>query len=315
VNGTVSMDYGEDCGYDYEHQHARVNESRSNRKAMAGVLYIVGTPIGNLEDMTLRAIRVLGEVDCVAAEDTRVTRKLFARYGIGTRLVSCHDANERERAEELAAVLRNGGSVALSSDAGMPGLSDPGYRLIRRAVEEGARVEVVPGPSAVIAALSVSGLPAGRFFFGGFLPRRDTARRKEIANLLFQEWTAVYFESPARLRRTLQCISDILGPDRRVVVARELTKVNEEVIRGSARDVLRRSEEKAVKGEIVLCIGGVGEEHSWKKIEPAEHLRIVGEQLGLDRMESIKLVARMRGVARDAVYKIALKKKGKCTKN
>jgi len=276
---------------------------------MAGTLYIVGTPIGNLEDITLRAIRVLGEVDCVAAEDTRVTRKLLSRYGIRTRLVSYHDANEKKMAEELAAVLRDGRSVALSSDAGMPGLSDPGYRLIRRAVEEGVRVEVVPGPSAVISALSVSGLPAGDFTFGGFLPRGDTARRKEIAALLFQERTAVYFESPARLRKTLECVRDILGADRRVVVARELTKMNEEVIRGSALEVLESVAKRTVKGEIVLCVGGAEEKDSWKKLDPAEHLRLVREELGLERMEAIKLVAKMRGVARDAIYKVALRDK------
>ena len=281
---------------------------------MPGVLYIVGTPIGNLEDITLRALRVLGEVDCVAAEDTRVTRKLFSRYGIRARLVSYHDANERERAAELAVLLRGGGSVALLSDAGMPGLSDPGYRLIRRALEEGASVEVVPGPSAVISALSVSGLPAHDFTFGGFLPRGDTARRKEIAALLFQESTAVFFESPARLRKTLKCVRDILGPARRVVVARELTKMNEEVIRGSAHTVLESLGTGKIRGEIVLCIGGAEEKDSWKKLDPAEHLRIVREELGLERMEAIKLVAKMRGVARDAVYKIALNKTDKCIK-
>jgi len=223
--------------------------------------------------------------------------------------VSYHDANEKKRAEELAAVLRDGRSVALSSDAGMPGLSDPGYRLIRRAVEEGVRVEVVPGPSAVISALSVSGLPAGDFTFGGFLPRGDTARRKEIAALLFQERTAVYFESPARLRKTLECVRDILGADRRVVVARELTKMNEEVIRGSALEVLESVAKRTVKGEIVLCVGGAEEKDSWKKLDPAEHLRLVREELGLERMEAIKLVAKMRGVARDAIYKVALRDK------
>lgn len=276
---------------------------------MAGILYIVGTPIGNMEDITLRALRVLREVDIIAAEDTRVARKLLSRYGIHAHLVSCHAANERARAAFLTGKLKRGAKVALTSDAGMPALSDPGYRLIRRAIDEGIRVEVIPGPSALVSALAVSGLPAHSFVFGGFLPKGDSARKRIIAGLLFEERTFVLFEAPGRLRKTLQAVGDILGPDRPVAVCRELTKLNEEVIRGSVSEVLDRIGKNPVRGELILLIGGVDESDAWMKLDPAEHLRIVREELGIERMEAIKLVARMRGVARDKIYKVALDEK------
>ncbi|MDP8247024.1 MAG: 16S rRNA (cytidine(1402)-2'-O)-methyltransferase [Candidatus Tritonobacter lacicola] len=279
---------------------------------MAGILYIVGTPIGNMEDMTLRAIRVLGEVDLVAAEDTRVARKLLSKYGIQARLLSCHDANEKKRAAELIGRLKGGSKVAITSDAGMPGLSDPGYRLIRCAIDEGIRVEVVPGPSAVVSALAVSGLPAHNFVFRGFPPRGEAAKRKVLAGMLFEDKTSIFFEAPGRLLSTLEIIRDVLGPGRNVVICRELTKLNEEVIRGSVSDVLEQVGKERVRGEVVLLVGGVDGSDTWRKLDPAEHLRMVEEELSIERMEAIKLVARMRGVARDAVYKIALKKKDKC---
>lgn len=222
---------------------------------MSGTLYVVATPIGNLEDITLRALRVLREVDLIAAEDTRHTKKLLDRYGIRKPMVSYHEHNERERAEQLIRELKGGKDVALVSDAGTPAVSDPGYVLIRRCIEEGVRVVPVPGPSALIAALCVSGLPVHRFAFEGFLPHKEGKRRKRLEELKDEERTLIFYESPHRLLKTLRDMLDILG-DREIAVARELTKVHEEVFRGRINEAIEKFSSSPVKGEITLVVEG-----------------------------------------------------------
>ena len=218
-----------------------------------GKLSIVGTPIGNLEDITLRALRVLREADLVAAEDTRHTGHLLAHYQIRKPLVSYHEFNEAKRSAELIERLRQGRRIALVSDAGMPTLSDPGARLIRAAAEAEIPLEVVPGPSAVTAALAASGLSPGGFLFHGFLPHKPGTRRKLLANLAPLPWTLVFFESPYRLIKTLHDLQELFG-DRQIVIARELTKRFEEILRGDAAALLKRLENKPVKGEITIII-------------------------------------------------------------
>ena len=222
-----------------------------------GTLFLVGTPIGNLGDMTARAREVLAEVDLVACEDTRRTGALLDHFGIEARMTSFFEGNERERTPELVRTLLSGRSVAVVSDAGMPGLSDPGFRLVRECGIQGIPVTAVPGPSAVIAALVVSGLPSDRFVYEGFLPRRGGDRRARLAALAHEERTLVFFESPRRVEQTLEDMASVFGPDRRVVVARELTKMHEEVIRATVSEVAEQlAGREQLKGEVVLVLEG-----------------------------------------------------------
>ena len=222
---------------------------------MPGKLFIVGTPIGNLEDITLRAVRVLREADVVAAEDTRRTGVLLAHFDIHKPMVSCHEFNEARRAAELLQKLHNGARVAMVSDAGMPTLSDPGLRLVRAALEAGIAMEIVPGPSAITAAVAGSGLAAEPFLFYGFLPHKSAQRRKVLAALAPLPWTLVFFESPHRVVKSLTDLRDVLG-NRRVVLARELTKKFEEFARGDLDGLLKMLENRTVKGEITLVVEG-----------------------------------------------------------
>jgi 16S rRNA (cytidine1402-2'-O)-methyltransferase len=226
---------------------------------MSGKLFVVGTPIGNLEDLTLRALRVLKEVNLIAAEDTRHTGLLLKHFGVTTPQASYHKFNEAQRLGEFVQRFANGESIALVSDAGMPGVSDPGERLIRECLAHGVAVEVIPGPSAVLHALVASGLKITPFYFGGFLPVKGGARQRELAAAGERDSTSIYFESPYRIMRTLEdCVTVI--PDKVVCVARELTKKFEEVKRGKPEEVLQyfRSEGKA-KGEITFLVQGRNE--------------------------------------------------------
>ncbi|GIX45798.1 MAG: ribosomal RNA small subunit methyltransferase I [Candidatus Tectimicrobiota bacterium] len=222
----------------------------------AGTLYVVATPIGNLEDITLRALRVLRSVDLIAAEDTRHTRKLLAHHGISRPLVSYHDHNKERQAPRLLAQLQAGRSVALVTDAGTPGISDPGYYLVRLLIAHGIPLVPVPGPTAVIAALSVAGLPTDRFVFEGFLPPRGSKRRQRLEALRAEPRTIVLYESPHRLLPLLQDLVTYLGGERQVVMARELTKRFEEVVRGTASELLAAVRERPVRGEITLVVAG-----------------------------------------------------------
>lgn len=223
-----------------------------------GTLFLCPTPIGNLEDITLRALRVLKEVDLIAAEDTRHTRKLTRHYQIATPLISFHQHNQRKRSTELIARLKQGQNVAVVADAGMPGISDPGHELVSRAIAEGIPVVALPGPTALIAALVVSGLPTGRFTFEGFLPRKKGVRRRFLVARRDHPYTMVFYEAPHRLQETLSDLEEILG-NRRLAVVRELSKIHEEAIRGTISEVRSLLAAREVKGEITLVLEGARE--------------------------------------------------------
>lgn len=225
-----------------------------------GTLYLVGTPIGNLEDITLRALRVLKEVDLIACEDTRHTAQLLSHYGISKPTVSYHEHNELTRAAELIVHLERGDNIAVVSDAGMPGVSDPGYRLVALAIRHHIRVVPVPGASAFLSALVASGLPTDSFHFGGFLPAKAGARRTALEAIRNSPRTEVFYEAPHRIVECLRDIAEMLGPERHVVIAREVTKLHEEFLRGRADDVLATLEERGeIRGEITLLIGKADE--------------------------------------------------------
>ena len=221
---------------------------------MSGTLYLVATPIGNLEDITLRALRILKEVDLIACEDTRHSRKLLNHYGITTALTAYHQHNEEPKAEKLVAKLQDGKSIALISDAGTPGISAPGSRIVVACRNAGLTVVAVPGPSAVISALAISGLPTDAFAFAGFLPAKSTPRREALARLRVESRTTLFYEAPHRLAETLAEIVTELGGERMVAVARELTKMHEELVRGTATEVQQHFAAREIKGEIVLLI-------------------------------------------------------------
>jgi 16S rRNA (cytidine1402-2'-O)-methyltransferase len=271
---------------------------------MAGRLYVVGTPIGNLADITERAISTLGMVDLVAAEDTRRTGRLLSRLGLKVRMRSLFEGNEKERTPELLARLREGKDVALVSDAGMPGISDPGYRLVRACADEGIDVRVVPGPSAVTAALVVSGLPVERFVFEGFLPRRTSERRQRLRDLADDPRTVVLFESPLRLATLLRDVLDELG-DRRVAVARELTKLHEEVIRGRAAEIIATLAGSEPRGEVVVVIEGAGplEEPALEELVAEARTLVDG---GMRKRDAAAVVAGERGASTNAIYQALL---------
>lgn len=271
---------------------------------MAGTLWLVGTPIGNLGDVTERAARTLGAVDVIACEDPRRTRKLLTHLGVtGGRLMSFNEGNERRQVPALVEQLRAGRDVAVVSDAGMPGLSDPGYRLVVACVREGIPVDVVPGPSAAIAALVVSGLPTSRFAFEGFLPRKAGERRARLADLAAEPRTLVLFESPRRLGALLRDAAEVLG-DRPAAVVRELTKVHQEVLRGRLSDLAGRLPEE-VLGEVVVVIEG--------SPDAAEaDLEALGARVqaltaeGVPRKEAAARVAEEAGVSKNALYRASL---------
>jgi 16S rRNA (cytidine1402-2'-O)-methyltransferase len=265
---------------------------------MTGTLFIVATPIGNLEDITQRALRVLGEVDIVACEDTRRTRVLLNHFGIKTRTLSYHEHNERERADEICKMLLSGKDVALVSDAGTPLINDPGFRLTNAAIELNLPVVPIPGPTALISALVASGLPSDQFLFAGFLPSRANARREKLEELGTIPATLVLYEAPHRIAATLKDALDVLG-NRQATVARELTKIHEEIARGSLRELLERfGAGSTVRGEIVLVISGAAvdetgatEPASRKLIERVSEL----EREGLAAKLALKKAARELG--------------------
>jgi 16S rRNA (cytidine1402-2'-O)-methyltransferase len=272
---------------------------------MTGTLYIVATPIGNLEDITLRALRTLREADLIACEDTRQTRKLLDHAGISKPTVSYHDHNESERAAELIAKLEAGMKIALVSDAGTPLISDPGYRLVAAAIHAGIPVVPIPGACAAVAALSASGLPPDSFRFCGFLPPKSSQRRKFLEDLASESGTLIFYEAPHRVLNALDDIAAAMG-DRRVVVARELTKIHEEFLRGTAAEIRARLGERAVvRGEITILVGKreVGQGNALPGDAPIEDAVRALEQQGLSRMDAIKHVAKERGIPKREVYR------------
>src|SRR5271170_3804440 len=243
-------------------------------------LYLVATPIGNLEDITLRALRVLKEVDQIACEDTRQTQKLLNHYGITTRTISYHEHNEMTRAAELVKEMQEGASVALVTDAGMPGISDPGYRLISLAIRHHVPVVPIPGASAFLAALVASGLPTDSFRFSGFLPAKRGERRAALEAIRTSPRTQVFYEAPHRVKESLQDVVEILGAERHVVVAREVTKLHEEFLRGRAGEMLEALQARdEVKGEITLLIGKAEEGDSQASAAPGMSIRRRVEQI------------------------------------
>ena len=270
---------------------------------LAPGLYLVSTPIGNLADMSARALFTLASADIALCEDTRHSRKLLSAYGIGRRLEAYHDfSKDTDRARILAA-LREGKTVALISDAGTPLIADPGFKLVRAAVAEGFSVFAIPGPSAVLAALVTSGLPSDRFYFGGFLPPKDGARREELEAVRAVPGTLIFYESGGRLEETLEAIAGIF-PDRHISIARELTKLHEAVSRGSVQELLEEIRESAPPGEFVILIGpGEAKPAAEEDIENA--LRSAMQKVSLK--EAVEEVAKGLGVGRKTVYNLALK--------
>jgi 16S rRNA (cytidine1402-2'-O)-methyltransferase len=272
---------------------------------LAPGLYLVATPIGNLDDITLRALRVLKQADLIACEDTRQTQKLLNHFGIEKPTVSYHEHNEASRAAELVEKLTQGARIAMVSDAGTPGISDPGFRLIALAIERGLTVVPVPGAAALVTALVASGLPIDSFNFRGFLPSKTGARRRELENIRRSSQTEIFYEAPHRIREALEDVVAVLGPQRRVVVARELTKVHEEFLRGSAAEVLAIANARGeLKGEIVLLIGPAVE---GEVQAPSVSIRDRVDQLmhdeKLDEKAALKKVAKERGISKSEAYR------------
>jgi 16S rRNA (cytidine1402-2'-O)-methyltransferase len=270
-----------------------------------GTLFLVGTPIGNLEDITLRAIRTLGEVDLVACEDTRHTQVLLNHFNIQTRTISYHEHNEMTRAPELVLKLEEGEHIALVSDAGMPGISDPGHRLVALCIRHSIEVQPVPGPSAFLAALVAGGLAAQPFRFTGFLPPKKGQRRKELETLKDLAETLVFYEAPHRIIETLEDIASILG-DRLVVIAREVTKMHEEFLRGTCREVLEELQRRdKVKGEITLIVDRPHPEDA-REAACTKPLRQRVEELmrqkSLRKMDALKAAAKERGISKRQAY-------------
>lgn len=272
-------------------------------RGTTGTLYVVATPIGNLEDITYRAVRVLGEVDLVAAEDTRHSRKLFARFGIKKPLVSYHDHNERQREEELLACLKAGEDVALISDAGTPCIADPGYRLVAACHAAGINVVPIPGPSALITAMSAAGVSTERFAFEGYLPQKAKARSDLLKHLNGEQRTLVFYEAPHRLSATLADMVEILGADRPLVVARELTKLYEEFFRGTTAEALARFNCDPAKGELVLIVPTSSQGPQMSARDALQKLLNEGD---LSRREAVKLIAKEYGLPSSDVYRESL---------
>lgn len=278
---------------------------------MPGKLYIVGTPIGNLEDITLRALRILKEVDVVACEDTRTTKKLLSRYGIDKPLISYHEHNETARAEEIAALLAEGKNVALVTDAGTPGISDPGYRAVRLASERGMEVLPIPGPSAAVAALSVSGLPTSGFVFLGFPPRTQKALADFLVRVKDNPETLVFYESPNRVKKTLRVMLDTLG-DRSVSLGREITKLYEETLRGKISEVLKLVEAKdSVKGEVTLVVEGADRKAGKPDAEAVDGLLEAYRLEGLSLRDAVRKASEETGASKSSTYERALEIWGK----
>jgi 16S rRNA (cytidine1402-2'-O)-methyltransferase len=271
---------------------------------MAGTLYLVATPIGNLEDITLRALRVLKEAHIIACEDTRHTRVLLDHYGIKARLISYHDHNERVRAEELVALLEEGHNISLVSDAGTPAISDPGFRLTRLAAERGFQVVPIPGATAFVAALVASGLPTDEFFFGGFLPPRSTQRRARLTEVRAIASTLVFYEAPHRVAESLRDAREILG-EREAAVARELTKLHEEIVRGRLSELAERfGQQDSARGEMVVVIDRNVLAEAKQDSEEDIAARVAAlEGEGLDSRAALKRVAREMGLSRSEAYR------------
>lgn len=269
-----------------------------------GTLYIVPTPIGNLDDMTIRAINTLKEADYVLAEDTRNTGKLLHHFSIKKKMISYHEHNHKSREQEIIRLLKEGHQLALVSDAGMPGISDPGYEIIQTVIGEDLPVVVLPGASAAICGLVGSGLPTNHFYFYGFLPRRNKERKEAINDLKKLSSTFILYESPHRLDKTMEELYESLG-NRRVSIARELTKKFEEYIRGTLQELYERMDELVIKGECCIIVEGLKEEESmeWEDLTLKEHVELLMAEEELSSKDAIKRVAKDRKIPKQEVYR------------
>ncbi|MEH2138037.1 16S rRNA (cytidine(1402)-2'-O)-methyltransferase [Nostoc sp.] len=271
-----------------------------------GTLYVVGTPIGNLEDITFRAVRILQTVDIIAAEDTRHTGKLLQHFQVKTPQVSYHEHNRTSRIPELLEHLINNKAIALVSDAGMPGISDPGYELVKACIEAGIPVVPIPGASAAITALSASGLPTNRFVFEGFLPPKTQQRQEHLESLQTESRTMIFYESPHRLRDTLQDLAEVWGSDRQIVLGRELTKLYEEFWRGTITEAIAHYSQREPQGEYTLVVAGI----------PASQPQLTEEELkaelkqlisqGISRSQASRQLAKFTSLPRRQLYQLAL---------
>ena len=286
---------------------------------MPGTLFIVATPIGNLEDITQRALRVLREVDLIACEDTRHTRKLLNHFGISTATISYHEHNELARAGDLCKLLASGKNIALASDAGTPLISDPGFRIVNAAAESGISIVPIPGPTAFVTALSASGLSIDQFLFAGFLPSRTSSRRAKLNELRAIPATLVFYEAPHRIKATLKDALELLG-NRKAVIARELTKLHEEFARGSLSDLIGCfAKNEAARGELVLIISGQSASPvaGLRTISVDEQLRERTNELereGLDQKTALKRAAKELGLKRDDAYRMMIVQKNRRSK-
>ena len=278
---------------------------------MVGTLYVVATPIGNLEDITLRALRVLKEVDVIAAEDTRHTQILLSHYGIRTPLTSYHEHNEKTKARQLMSRLERGEQIALVSDAGTPAISDPGYRLAVEAIRGGIPVIPIPGASALTAVLSAGGLPTDRFVFDGFLPAKKQERRARLRALSSETRTLVIYEAPHRLTETLNDLVEILG-DRETVLAREVSKVHEEFLRGRLTEVAKQIAGREIKGELTLLIGGSRGQSEVSQEQIEEEIRKLKDD-GLRVKEIAEILGEKYGYPKKEIYRLALTQSGRTT--
>lgn len=278
-------------------------------KILPSTLYLVATPIGNLSDISERARKTLSEVDFVAAEDTRNSAKLLSVFGIRKELVSYHEHNRRESGEKICARLLAGESCALVTDAGMPAISDPGEDIVRLAHEYGIRVSCVPGCSAVVTALALSGLSTVRFAFEGFLPPKSGEKRKRLERVKDDDRTLIFYEAPHKLIGTLEAMASVFGSERKIALCRELTKLNEQIERGTLGQMLSDYSEREPRGEYVLVIEGApegsGSDTSLSDLSPEEHVAFY-ENSGLARMDAIKSAAKDRGISKSDMYKLLL---------
>ena len=274
-------------------------------------LYLVATPIGNLEDITLRALRILREADIIACEDTRHTGRLLVHYGInGKKLVSYHEHNERQRARELIEHLEDGKSVAIVTDAGSPGIADPAFRIVTAAVEKGIAIVPIPGAAALVAALTSSGAPTDTFYFGGFLPARSQGRRARLLSVKNIPSTLLFYETPHRIKEALRDIHEVLG-NRKIVIARELTKLHEEFLRGRVQDLEKIVSSSTPRGEMTLVIEGAGKDNL-EEVQTgsiAEQVERLIESKSLTRNDALKIAARSRGISRKEAYELLLAEK------
>lgn len=278
-------------------------------KVEKSTLYLVGTPIGNLSDLTERAKKILAEVDFIAAEDTRNTQRLLAAIGVRGELVSYHEHNKKMSGEKIVARLLSGESCALVTDAGMPAVSDPGEDLVRLAAESGLTVTTVPGPTALVSALALSGLSTARFTFEGFLSAKESERKKGLTSLIKEERTMLFYEAPHKLCATLSDMLDAFGESRKIALCRELTKLNEEICRTTLGRAVEIYREREPRGEYVLVVEGApknkGISEELLSLSPEEHVKIYTDT-GIPKMDAIKKAAKERGMSKSELYKLLI---------